>query len=98
MTTMVAVVATGGRPANHCTWDTAQNGKALFSRTSICAQVRQHMFEPFYTAPRRHTKKGLGLAAVDGVLKANNGHIHVQSEEGHGTAVTLYLRFAGTGL
>jgi signal transduction histidine kinase len=80
------------KPYDHVVVTIADSGPG------ICPQVRQHMFEPFYAAPRRHTKKGLGLAAVDGILKANNGHIRIQSEKGRGTAVTLYLPVTGTSL
>ena len=52
-------------------------------------QIKAKIFDPFFST--KFTGRGLGLAAVQGILRNHKGGIRVQSEAGAGTTFTLYL-------
>lgn len=65
------------------------NGSGMDSFT------RAHVFEPFFTT-KAGKGTGLGLSTVHDIVTRNGGLIHVDSEVGHGTRISVLLPLAST--
>jgi len=53
--------------------------------------AKAHLFEPFFTTKTDEKRSGLGLATCYGIAHQSGGHLRVESEEGKGTTVRIYL-------
>jgi signal transduction histidine kinase len=61
-------------------------------------EVQARAFEPFFTTKPPGSGSGLGLSQVFGTARQSGGGVHIDSEPGRGTAVSVYLpRAAGQG-
>jgi signal transduction histidine kinase len=60
--------------------------------TGIPREKLAHVFDPFFTTKTEGL--GLGLALIKRVIEEHGGRVGIESEEGRGSAVTLYLPLA----
>ena len=54
-------------------------------------EILQRAFEPFFTTKPQGKGTGLGLAQLYGFARQSGGTVRIDSEEGRGTSVTIYL-------
>lgn len=53
--------------------------------------IREKIFDPFYTTKEGQGGTGLGLAVCSGIVKEHDGWIDVENNEGGGTVFRVYL-------
>jgi PAS domain S-box-containing protein len=71
------------KPGTYVHLTVEDDGKGMNEKT------KSRIFEPFFST-KLHGR-GLGMAAVYGIIKNHDGYIMVDSEEGKGTKVHVYL-------
>jgi len=57
--------------------------------TGMDEEIKKHIFEPFFTT--KSHGRGLGMAAVYGIVKNHEGWTQIDSEPGKGTSVHILL-------
>lgn len=75
----------GLRPGMYVKLTVADNG------TGMDEETRKRIFEPFFTTKKLGHGRGLGLAAVYGIIKSHRGFITAESEKDMGSTFTIYL-------
>ncbi len=73
----------GLEPGDYAVLEVADTGCGMSEAT----QAR--IFEPFHST--KFTGRGLGLAAVQGILQAHHGRVTVASQPGRGSTFTVFL-------
>jgi PAS domain S-box-containing protein len=59
--------------------------------TGIPMAIRDRVLEPFFTTKDERKGTGLGLSMVYGFVSQSGGHLTIDSEEGRGTSVRIFL-------
>ncbi len=93
------IITSGNRYLDHPVsgYEDVEEGKYIFlsvsdSGVGISNEDIEKIFEPFYTKKvMGRSGTGLGMAVVWGTVQDHKGYIEVQSEEGKGTTITIYL-------
>lgn len=57
----------------------------------MSAEVKERIFEPYFTTKEHEEGTGLGLATVHGIIKSHGGMITVDSETNRGSVFRVYL-------
>jgi two-component system NtrC family sensor kinase len=75
---------------------TAREGNKVLITTQdtgigIPEEIRDKIFEAFFTTKQKVKGVGLGLSVCYGIIKDHGGEIRVESEEGKGTTFTISL-------
>jgi PAS domain S-box-containing protein len=59
--------------------------------SGMSEEVKARAFDPFFTTKPPTEGTGLGLSMVYGIARQVGGHVHLASELGKGTTITLHL-------
>uniref|UniRef100_B0T3W1 histidine kinase n=1 Tax=Caulobacter sp. (strain K31) TaxID=366602 RepID=B0T3W1_CAUSK len=59
--------------------------------TGMPPEVLEKVFDPFYTTKPLGQGTGLGLSMIYGFIQQSRGHVVIDSEEGRGTTIQLFL-------
>ena len=74
-------------PGRYVSLDVADTGCGMGNN------VLARIYDPFFST--KFTGRGMGMAAVQGIVRGHGGGIHVESREGSGTLVRVLFPLAG---
>lgn len=61
----------------------------------IRPDLRDRVFEPFFSTSEKGDRTGMGLPAVLGIIRNHGGAVEVRSQVGEGSAFTVYVPLRG---
>ena len=64
----------------------------------IPAELMEKIFDPFFTTKPQGKGTGLGLSTVFGIVRQNEGFVHVESTPGEGATFSVYVPRDATAL
>jgi len=79
------IIKTKNTDADTINFEIVDNG------LGIAPEDIPHIFEPFFSTKQDASGIGLGLAIVHGIIQNHKGKIHVRSELGNGTTISVTL-------
>ncbi len=77
------IVANEAKPGEFVFLEVSDQGSGM------TPEVRDRIFDPFFTTKSKG--RGLGLAAVVGIIRSHKGILHLESAVGYGSTFTVYL-------
>lgn len=57
----------------------------------MTAEVKARVLEPFFSTKAPGEGTGLGLSTIYGFVRQSGGYLHIESEPGEGTTISLYF-------
>lgn len=89
-------IATSSVAPRECKSEGLQPGKHLLvavsdSGAGMTREVREHLFEPFFSTKPLGKGTGIGLSTTYGVIQQSGGNIRVDTEPGKGSTFRIYL-------
>jgi CheY-like chemotaxis protein len=77
--------ATGPTPGKYVLLTVSDTG------CGMAPDVRERIFDPYFTTRETGKGSGMGLALVHGIVASHNGHMDVETSEGKGSVFRVYL-------
>lgn len=59
--------------------------------TGMDADIRERLFEPFFSGRTDQTGMGIGMTSVQRIIEDHEGFIHLHSQENAGTRLEIYI-------